>query len=144
MKKIKTEILIDAPIEKVWSVLTDFKSYPAWNPFILKIEGQLQINSQLAVNIHPPGQKPMTFSPKIVKITEHAFCWIGSLGISGIFDGRHSFILEPVENKTRFLHSESFSGFLHMPIFALINKATKAGFENMNTALKNRCESALS
>ncbi len=33
MKEIHTEIEINAPAGKVWRVLTDFPSYPEWNPF---------------------------------------------------------------------------------------------------------------
>jgi uncharacterized protein YndB with AHSA1/START domain len=40
-KSIKTEIVINASKEKVWHVLTDFKRYPQWNPFITSVEGEL-------------------------------------------------------------------------------------------------------
>jgi uncharacterized protein YndB with AHSA1/START domain len=33
MKEIHTEIEINSPAEKVWRVLTDFATYPEWNPF---------------------------------------------------------------------------------------------------------------
>ena len=33
-KEIKTEILIKASPQIVWSILTDFENYPHWNPFI--------------------------------------------------------------------------------------------------------------
>ena len=36
-KEIKTEILINATPEKVWSILTSFDNYPNWNPFIKSI-----------------------------------------------------------------------------------------------------------
>jgi uncharacterized protein YndB with AHSA1/START domain len=34
MKELHTEIEIDASAERVWDILTDFASYPQWNPFI--------------------------------------------------------------------------------------------------------------
>lgn len=30
---------IDAPIEVVWRVLTDVAAYPAWNPFVVRVDG---------------------------------------------------------------------------------------------------------
>jgi uncharacterized protein YndB with AHSA1/START domain len=39
MSAITTDILIKAPPERVWAVLMDFAAYPAWNPFIISIEG---------------------------------------------------------------------------------------------------------
>jgi uncharacterized protein YndB with AHSA1/START domain len=43
MKHIKTEILINAPIEKIWAVLTDVSYYSSWNPFITKIDGDAEV-----------------------------------------------------------------------------------------------------
>jgi uncharacterized membrane protein len=42
LKEIHTEIDIGAPVEKVWDLLTDFKNFELWNPFIRKIE-ELQL-----------------------------------------------------------------------------------------------------
>ena len=43
MKRIETEILIEADPEKVWSILTDFENHPKWNPFIKAITGEKEI-----------------------------------------------------------------------------------------------------
>jgi hypothetical protein len=141
MRNIKTEILIKAPIEKVWSALTDFSNYSTWNPFIRKIEGTFQKDAKLEITIQPAGQKSMIFRPQIININTYQFEWLGQLGIPGIFDGQHRFELQPNSNEeVRFLHSENFSGLLSTPIFYLMNKSAKAGFEEMNQALKIRCE----
>ncbi len=39
MKQLHTEIIVEAPAERVWELLTDFASYPQWNPFIRNISG---------------------------------------------------------------------------------------------------------
>ena len=31
---IKTETLIRAPADRVWAEMTDFASFPSWNPFV--------------------------------------------------------------------------------------------------------------
>jgi uncharacterized protein YndB with AHSA1/START domain len=41
MKQLHTQIEIDAPAKRVWELLTDFASYPQWNPFIRHISGRL-------------------------------------------------------------------------------------------------------
>jgi uncharacterized protein YndB with AHSA1/START domain len=43
MKEIKTEIIINSKPEKVWSILTDFKNQPNWNPFISNISGEKKL-----------------------------------------------------------------------------------------------------
>jgi hypothetical protein len=38
MHEIQSQIEIAARRERVWSILTDFPSYPSWNPFIRSID----------------------------------------------------------------------------------------------------------
>lgn len=142
MAEINTEITINASIEKVWQVLTDFDSYKVWNPFIRNIRGSFRLNERLIVTINPPGKKEMVFKPKIIHLDDKVtFSWIGNLLIPGIFDGQHNFYLKQLEpNLVRFIHSEHFTGILSKPIFQLIKKSTQLGFEQMNQALKKYCE----
>ena len=49
MRELHTEIEIAAPPERVWAVLTDFGSYPEWNPFIRQISGHPAVGSHLDV-----------------------------------------------------------------------------------------------
>lgn len=141
MRTIHTDISIKAPIEKIWSVLMDFSSYPNWNPFILKIEGEARVGSRLTVTIAPPGKKTITFHPQIQSLSNYKFAWVGKLLFTGLFDGKHQFILEPEANgHVKFIQSEDFFGLLHIPIFNLIHASTQAGFEKMNLALKQYCE----
>ena len=45
--RIHTEIDIDAPADRVWAILTDFASYPSWNPMIPRLSGQLSVGARL-------------------------------------------------------------------------------------------------
>jgi hypothetical protein len=141
MKNIQTEILINTDITTVWDVLMNFDSYPKWNPFITSISGEPKLGSRLTVSINPPGGKGMTFKPNILSLESNKeFRWKGKLGISGIFDGEHYFILEFLENdKTKFIHGENFSGLL-VPLVGKMLDKTKKGFQLMNESIKNECE----
>ena len=141
MKKIETEILIQARPKEVWEVLTDFKDYSRWNPFIREIDGDKAAGGRLNVRIHPPGGKGMSFQPEVLKFDPpHEFRWKGKLIIPGIFDGEHYFQLYPKgENATHFVHGEVFSGIL-VGLFAGILAKTEMGFKQMNEALKASCE----
>ena len=61
MVEIKTEIEINANIEKIWRLLTNFEKYPDWNPFIKNISGKKQIGEKLKVSVKPPKGEGMTF-----------------------------------------------------------------------------------
>ena len=46
---IKTETIINAPAEEVWAQMTDFASFPSWNPFVREAEGRLEPGERLKV-----------------------------------------------------------------------------------------------
>jgi len=141
MKNIQTEILINTDITKVWDVLMNFDSYPKWNPFIKSISGELKLGARLTVSINPPDGKGMTFKPTILTLESNKeFRWKGKLGITGIFDGEHYFILEYLnKDKTKFIHGEKFSGLL-VPLVGKMLDKTQKGFQLMNESIKNECE----
>jgi hypothetical protein len=144
MKVLHSEIEIDAPAKRVWRMLTDFASYPQWNPFIRTISGQPTKGERLEVRIEPPGGRGMTFKPKVLTAEPNReLRWLGHLLVPGLFDGEHSFIIQPLEeNRVRFVQREAFKGVL-VPLFARsLDENTQRGFEEMNRALKERAEAA--
>jgi hypothetical protein len=144
MKELRTEIEIQAPAERVWQLLTDFDSFPQWNPFIRSASGKVKTGARLKVRIQPSGARGMTFRPRVLKAEPNReLNWLGRLLIPGLFDGEHSFTIEPLgEDRVRFVQREVFSGLL-VPLFARgLDSDTRRGFEEMNAALKARAEQA--
>jgi hypothetical protein len=142
MKELHSEIEIDAPAERVWLLLIDFASYPHWNPFIRKISGEPATGERLEVRIEPPGGRGMTFKPKVLNAEDNReLRWQGHLLVPGLFDGEHSFTIQPLgENRVRFVQREAFRGLL-VPLFSRsLDNNTQRGFEQMNRALKERAE----
>lgn len=141
MKKIETVIHIHTPLQNVWNVLMDFQSYPEWNPFVKSIEGDVSPGHMLSVTLQLPGEKEMNFTPRVLRAEPNQeFRWKGKLFIKGLFDGEHYFILNPLPNgSTALKHGETFSGILPRLMPGILEK-TKTGFQNMNVALKERCE----
>ena len=110
--------------------------YSDWNPFIVNVEGRFETGETLPNTVQTKPDKQRVFKPLILeaRINEE-LRWVGRVGIPGIFDGEHYFILEPHETQTRLIHGENFSGF------ALWFIDTDQYLENlkaMNLALSNR------
>lgn len=141
-KQIKTQIIISATPDKVWSVLTDFENHPKWNPFIKSITGEVKVGNQITVSMAPPNGKGMTFKPRVLVFDQNKeFRWIGKLIFKGLFDGEHKF--ELIDNRngtTTFIHSENFKGLLVGLFKDQLENNTKKGFELMNESLKKRVE----
>jgi hypothetical protein len=142
MRELNTEIEINASAERVWQLLTDFDSYPQWNPFIRSAEGKPEPNSKLSIFVQPSGARGMKFNPTVLKAEpQRELRWLGSLLIRGLFDGEHIFIIEPLaENRVRFVQHEKFSGLLVPLFWRSLDTDTRRGFNEMNVALKERAE----
>ncbi|MGC4058502.1 MAG: SRPBCC domain-containing protein [Chitinophagaceae bacterium] len=141
-RQIQTEIIINASAATVWDILTDFPAYPAWNPFIVRIDGRAEAGTVLR-NTMLNGGKEYVFQPRITRCEplKH-FAWLGSLFVKGIFDGRHYFEIEALsENSVKLTQEESFSGMLSSMILRRIGDDTRNNFIRMNQALKQRAES---
>ncbi|MEV4761827.1 SRPBCC domain-containing protein [Micromonospora chokoriensis] len=140
---ISTTIDIAASPQAVWEFLTDFAAYPDWNPFMRRIEGVPQVGSKLVVHLSPPGGRGMTFKPTVLAANPgQELRWLGKLGVGGLFDGEHSFVLSAnADGTTHLVHGERFSGLL-VALFKGTLKNTHAGFDAFNNALKQRVESA--
>ena len=141
MHEIVSEIEIDASPQRVWSVLTDFASYPQWSAFIREVSGSATRGARLRVVLQPPGGHAMTFRPTVLTADPaRELRWLGRLGLPRVFDGEHSLELRPLPGeRTQFVQSEEFRGLL-VPLLARTLGRTQQGFESFNAALKKRVE----
>jgi len=143
MHLVATFIDIRANPARVWRVLTAFADYPAWNPFITAVEGTPAVGARLLIRVHPPGGSAMAFRPRVlIAEPERQLRWKGRLILPGLFDGEHSFRLEPIPGGVRLHHEERFTGLLAGVMPASSYGRIRQGFEAMNTALKARVEEA--
>lgn len=142
MKEINTDIRIDATPREVWRVLTDFESFPAWNPLITRASGEVREGERLEIFVRVPDSTARTFRPRVLKVVpERELIWLGTLAVPGLFNGEHRFRIEPDGAGSRFFHGERFTGLL-VPFLdaAGIIKKTERGYHLMNEALKRRVE----
>ncbi len=136
-KYIYTEIDIDAPPREVWEILVDNQRYPEWNPYHVRVDGELVVGEPLELEIHKPNGEQIEIEPHVLRIVPYReLTWGG--GIRGIFYGEHVFRLSPLGlHGTRLVHEESFDG-IAVPFASL--DAIEEGYRQMNEALKKRAE----
>ena len=142
MKVLNASTVIDAPAETVWRVLADTARYPEWNPFVLRLDGDLREGGRVAVTIRAPGRKPVTFKAQVHRLDPgRELRWRGRWFVPGVFDGEHALTVEPLaDGRARFGTHEVVSGLL-LPFLGTAMRQSQAGFEQLCAAVKERAES---
>lgn len=145
--EVITEVVIDAPIEVVWDVLTDVAAYPEWNPFVLEVNpddvdvtipgttldltvargGRSRTAPVEVLGGTPPG------SPERAEWVYHA---VDLAAVWGILKAQRIHQLEPLDDgRTHLFLAETFSGL----VFTAPLNATADAFDAFVEALAARC-----
>jgi acetyl esterase/lipase len=140
-KRLSTHAEIEATPEQVWEVLTDLAAYPEWNPFIVRARGVVAPGRRLTLRMQPVGGRAMTLRPRLVEVAVgRELRWRGRLGVPGLMDAEHTFLLQPQAGGTRLVQQETFRGVLVPFVAASLDRNTLPAFVAMNEALRRRAE----
>jgi hypothetical protein len=139
---VSVQTRINAPLEKVWQVLTDFGNYHTWHP-ILTLEspaGPLAVGELLQGQ--SSGKQPVTFTIALVQEPNH-LAWTG--GDPEVVAGRHAFQLEQLaDGTTEFIESEEFTGPAAPEVIGGQLPELHAAYETFAAAFKKRVEAGVS
>lgn len=117
---------INAPVDRVWGLLTDTSSYRAWNGAVVSIDGTIAPGNTISlVSIVNPKR---TFRLRITEMSEpNRLVWSDGMPL-GLFKGERTYLIEPREGVTHFEMTEAFSG----PLAGLFTKAIPDLTESFN------------
>ena len=137
MKYVEVSRRIDAPIETVWSILTDKKKLVDGGFGITRLDGEIEEGAKLKLWAEV-ADRPITL--KVARWSAPSrMVWRGGMPF-GLFRGERSFMLESVSGATEFTLREEFSG----PMLALIWRSMpdlQPSFDKFAGALKQHSES---
>jgi len=104
--KARKEVVVAAPLTKVWTVLTEIDSWSEWQPDVsfAKLEGKLAVGA-----IFRWKAKGLDITSTVQQLEpRRRISWTGrSIGMKAI----HIWILKPQDNDTRVITEESLSGW---------------------------------
>lgn len=143
VREVKNTIDIQAPVESVWRVLSDFPHYRDWNPFIVNVSGKMVQQSPLAVTIKPAIGGTMDFNLLLQSANPPLdMIWLGQTLLPKLLDGRHYFQVDSIdENSSRFTQGETYNGLFLFFAWPFLRWSVSRSFRDMNKALKTRAES---
>ena len=113
MKENRNEVIIKAPAERVWEVLTNLEGYASWNPLLYRGQGKVELGATVEVAAKT-ASKDMKFTCKVVKFDPcRELAWTFHVIHPVLFRGEHIFTLEPIDEQTvRLIDRERFEGLL--------------------------------
>ena len=138
-----TTIIIQVPQQVVWEHVTDFATYPDWNPFVIKASAQFEVGKTIRFleDLKQFGQHWIT--ARFLAIDPpHRFVWKGHFVAPFLFTVRHTFKVEAIsDTQTRFSQIHENSGLLiSFLAWRGIYWVSHQGYLDFDQALKTRCE----
>lgn len=138
-------VSLNAPLEKVWSVLTDLENYSKWNPFTTRVETTFVVGEPAILHV-TMNERQRRIQREVMTVFEpqHAFAWASIMGSPLILKANRWQIVEPLdEHCTHYQTYETFDGLLVPLIMALYRKDIQRGFEAVGQALKQYVETSI-
>jgi len=135
---------IDAPVELVWSVLTDYARYPEWNPYTVRVDTTLEVGSVIDLHLPDPANPGSTFVNReyVREVTPpHYLRYDTGEEIPGMHAVREQWVSDLGGGRSSYRTTDLFSGEIAGWVFEQQGAWVKAGFDSVCHALKARVES---
>jgi hypothetical protein len=138
MKSFNASIVIRAPAERIWSLLTDAERYPMWNSTVERISGRIAQGEKITVHTKmTPGR---AFPVSVTEFdANRRMIWSGGLPL-GLFAGQRTFTLrQAADGCIEFAMREEFRGPL-APLIARSIPDLQPAFDAFAADLKRQAE----
>jgi hypothetical protein len=143
MTSVRTSLVVAAPPDRVWAVLTDFAAYPQWNAILSRVRAELREGGAIRFRIKIEATPELAFAARIVRCAPgRELAWRGGAPlVPALAWGEHYFRLEPAGDGTVLTHGEDFGGLLALVVRGPVHARVTRTYEAFNRALKARAES---
>jgi hypothetical protein len=135
-------VLINAPLEKVWHTLVDVGNYPRWNPFTTRAESSLMVGEPAILTVTMnAGYQRVQAEIVIAFEPQHLIAWGSIIGTEFLLKTNRRQIVEALDDRrTQYETYQTFDGLLTPLVMALYRKDLQRGFEAAGAALKKYVE----
>ena len=134
-KSVEANLLIEAPPEAVWAMLTDTGNYATWNPIFVGVIGDMRPGGELALDMKLEDGRVSQITVTVNAMIEYQSIQ-QSAGVPGILTAHHEWSLEPVKEGTLVVQRETYRGvgvLFYDPAYVELLYAE--GLKNLRTML---------
>jgi hypothetical protein len=141
-RSVRSEIEIDAPVGRVWSVLTDLERYAEWNPFTARAESTLRVGDPIDLYPRLVGRRAYRWTERVTRNAPYELCWEVTLGARVLlYAERCQTLTARGGDRTHYATEDRFEGLLTPLVLGLFGRAMQRGFDDCAAGLKKRAES---
>ncbi len=140
MKSFATTISIHAPVERIWSILTDAAAYQLWNSTVELVVGTIAAGEK--VTVYAKASPGRAFPLQVTELeANRRMVWTGGMPL-GLFTGRRTYTLtQKSPGEVEFSMREDFSGLM-APLITRSIPDLRPSFDQFAADLKARAESS--
>ena len=135
-KSVHHELIVNAPPEEVWKVLTDTERYNEWNPVMELVEGEIKSGNKVVYRF-TQDENTQSEIPATVRQMEANKLLNQFGGMPFILTYDHTYMLEAQDDKTRVTIHEDYRG---IGVNFWNPTPVEEAYGRLNHALKNRVE----
>lgn len=135
-KSAHSEVVINAPAQKVWQVLTDTQQYPQWNPTLQLAKGELATGNKVTYQFTQDAENSYEVTATVRAIEPNKLLHQNG-GMPLILTYDHRYILQPQGDKTHVTIHEDYRG---IGVNFWQPTAVEEAYKRLNEALKIRAE----
>lgn len=138
MKPFATKTIIRAPVERIWSILTDAAAYPSWNSTVERVVGNIAAGQK--VTVYAKAAPGRAFPLQVAEFdANRRMVWSGGMPL-GLFTGRRTYTLtQKSPGEVEFSMREEFSGLM-APLITRSIPDLQPSFDQFAADLKARAE----
>jgi len=132
---------IDVPAEFVWDVVTDYASYPEWNPYTVEVDTTLAVGDPIDLTLPRPDGSGKTFvSREYIRVVDPPRLLRYDTGdtFPGLTGVRDQWITALGPDRCAYTTRETFTGDIADRVMAAQGDWVKAGFDAVAHALRER------
>ena len=134
--RLREEVIVAASIERVWSALVDLHAYAAWNPWLVRAEGEARVGAIVWAEVIL-GKKTMRAKHVVLVVDPmRRFCWRDA-GWNALFVYAHRdrTLERLVDGRVRLRQELILDGPLKGIALAMYGDALRAGLAAETVAL---------
>ncbi len=140
-KCVRAEVEIDAPIDRVWKILTDTSRYGDWNPFTPRVDTTLRIGDPIHLQVRLRGERLMHRVETVTRNQPYTLGWEMKMGTRSLLYAERVQVLTPLgKERTHYMTEDCFTGWLRPLVLGLFGHSMQRGFLDCGLGLKKASE----